>query len=165
MLASWGLDALVASMPEPPVYSAEVRIDGRVLFFTLLVSLFTAVACGLVPALRASRADVSSGLGHGGRTSGAAPDQRRLQGLLVVGQVALSFALLVGAALLSKSAMALQTADTGFDATRVLSLRTYIAGDQYDDPAARARAVAAIVTNLSKLPGVVSAAAKAKSRR
>jgi len=159
MLASWGLDALVASMPEPPVYWARYDIDGRVLFFALLVSLFTAVACGLVPALRASRADVSSGLGHGGRTSGAAPDQRRLQGLLVVCQVALSFALLVGAALLSKSAMALQTADTGFDATRILSLRTYIAGDQYDDPAARARAVAAIVTNLSKLPGVVSAAA------
>ncbi len=159
MLASWGLDALVASMPEPPVYWARFDIDGRVLIFALLVSLLTAVLCGLVPALRASRVEISASLAHGGRASSAPPDQRRLQGALVVGQVALSLALLVGATLLSKSAMTLQTADTGFDSAPLLSLRTYLAGDQYDDPMTRARAVESIVTNLSRLPGVVSAAA------
>ena len=159
MLASWGLDALVASMPEPPVYWARFDIDGRVLIFALLVSLLTAVLCGLVPALRASRVEISASLAHGGRASSARPDQRRLQGALVVGQVALSLALLVGATLLSKSAMTLQTADTGFDSAPLLSLRTYLAGDRYDDPMTRARAVESIVTNLSRLPGVVSAAA------
>ena len=159
LVASWGLAALVASMPEPPAYWASYDIDGRVLAFTLLISLITAIACGLVPALRASRIDVSSSLAHSARASGAAPDQRRLQGLLVVGQVALSFALLVGATLLSRSAMTLQTADTGLDGRPLLSLRTYLAGDVYDDPSARAHALQAIVTNLSNLPGVVAAAA------
>jgi putative ABC transport system permease protein len=159
MLASWGLDALVASMPEPPVYWASFDIDGRVLIFAIFVSLCTALACGLGPALRASRTDISSSLAHGGRTSSASPDARRWQGLLVVAQVAISLALLVGATLLSKSAMTLQTADTGFDAGPLLSLRTYVAGGRYDDPAARARAVGAIVESLSKLPRVVAAAA------
>jgi putative ABC transport system permease protein len=159
LAASWGLAALVASMPEPPAYWASYDIDGRVLTFTLLISVLTAVACGLAPALRASRIDVSSNLAHGARTSGTAPDQRRLQGLLVVGQVALSFALLVGATLLSRSAMTLQTADTGFDGRPLLSLRTYLAGDAYDDRTARARALQAIVANVSSLPGVISAAA------
>jgi predicted permease len=159
LLASWGLDALVASMPEPPVYWARPEIDARVLLFTFAISLATAVGCGLVPALRTTRVDMSSGLTRGGRGTGAAPDQRRLQGVLVAGQVALSFALLVAATLLARSAMTLQTADTGFDASPLLSLRTYLAGDRYDDPSARARALGQIVARLSSLPGVETAAA------
>ena len=158
LLASWGLDALLASNPEPPPYWANVRIDGRIILFTAALSGVTAILCGLIPALRISRVQISSGTLQAGRAAGG-KGERRVQGLLVATQVAVSFALLVGATLLARSTMALQNADIGFDANGILSLRFYIAGDAYDAPDARARAVSAIVERVQALPGVVSAAA------
>ena len=159
ILASWGLDALVASMPEPPVYWVRMQIDGRVLAFTLFVTLLAAVASGLLPALRTTRAQTSHDVLHTGRSSSASPNQRRLQGSLVVAQVALSFALLVAATLLARSVATRQHADIGFDDSSMLSLRVYIAGDAYDDPVARARTVDQIVKRLRDVPGVHTAAA------
>jgi predicted permease len=157
--ASWGLDALVASMPEPPVYWVRIQIDGPVLIFTLLLTTATAVACGLVPALRMRRLDITPGGLQTGRSSGATPEQRRLQGALVAGQVALSFALLVAATTLARSAMMLQHTDIGFDPSPLLSFRTYVAGDAYDDPVARAQAIDRIAARLAELPGAQTAAA------
>jgi putative ABC transport system permease protein len=159
LLASWGLDALLASNPEPPPYWAHVRIDGRVVLFMAGLSAVTAILCGLIPALRISRIQISSGALQAGRAAGGAKGERRVQGMLVATQVAVSFALLVGATLLARSTAALQNADIGFDATGMLSLRFYIAGDAYDPPAARARVVANIVERVQALPGVASAAA------
>jgi putative ABC transport system permease protein len=155
---AWGLDALVASMPEPPPYWAQIRIDARVIGFAFVVSLATALLSGLVPALRASRVDLTSGSLHGARASGT-PSQRRLQGALVAAQIALSLGLLVGATLLAKSTVALQHADIGFDASPLLSGRMYIAGDGYDSPTARAEILERVLSRLGSLPGVTAAAA------
>ena len=156
LMAVWGLDALVASMPEPLPYWAQIRVDVRVIAFSFGVSILTAVLSGLIPALRLSRVD--AGNLHGDRT-GVSPSQRRVQAALVAGQVALSLALLVGATLLARSTMALQNADIGFDARPLLSARFYIAGDAYDDPVVRAATVDRLVATLASLPGVNSAAA------
>jgi predicted permease len=158
LCAGWGLDALVASNPEPPPYWVRLAVDGRILGFCAALSVLTAIACGLLPALRVSRTDSSSGALHGGR-AGASPAQRRLQGALVVGQIALSFSLLVGATLLAKSTLALQQADAGFDPRPLLSLRLYMAGDTHETPAARARALNAAIGRISTLPGVAGAGA------
>ena len=155
---AWGVDALVASMPEPPPYWAQIRVDARVIGFAFAVSLVTALLSGLVPALRASRVNLQSSQLHGTRACGT-PSQRRLQATLVAAQVALSLALLVGATLLAKSTVALQHADVGFDASPLLSARIYLAGDAYDRPAARANVLERVVAQLQTLPGVTAAAA------
>jgi hypothetical protein len=123
LVASWGLDALLATMPEPPPHWAQMGIDGRVLGFTAAVSALTALACGLLPALRLTRFDASHVSLHAARSGGQSRDQRRLQGSLVVTQVAVSLALLVCATLLARSVMQLQYADAGFDPRPLLSLR------------------------------------------
>jgi predicted permease len=157
MLASWGVDALLASMYEPPPYWVHLSFDGRIVTFVLLLAVVTALVSGLLPALRVSHVDRMQGLSDGGRTAGAGPAQRRLQGALVVAQVALSLALLTGATLLVGSAIRLQYADAGFNPTRLLSLRVYLAGDRYDAPAARAQVLRDIVERARALPGVAAA--------
>jgi putative ABC transport system permease protein len=159
LLASWGLDALIASNPEPPPYWARPAVDSRVVGFCVLLALVAAIGSGLLPALRATRVDIGGGTLQSNRTTGATLSQRRLQGALVAAQVALSFALLVGATLLARSTAELQRADAGFDPAPVLSGRMYIAGDAYDDPKARAAIVDRLVQRLASLPGVQSASA------
>jgi predicted permease len=159
LVASWGLDALLASLPEPPPHWAQMRLDARVLAFTAGVTALTALACGLLPALRLTRVGASHASLHAARSGGQSQDQRRLQGALVTGQVAVSLALLLCATLLARSAMQLQHADVGFDPGPLLSLRVYLAGDTYDDPAARARGLRRITERLHALPGVEVAAA------
>lgn len=156
VVAAWGVDALVASMPEPLPYWVQIRVDARVIAFAFGISLVTAVVSGMLPAVRLSRVDAGSL--HGDRT-GATPSQRRTQAVLVAGQVALSLALLIAATLLARSTMALQEADIGFDASPLLSARLYIAGDAYDDPVARAAMLERLADRLANLPGVTAAAA------
>jgi predicted permease len=159
LLATWGLDAVLAANPEPPPFWVQLALDARVVMFVLLVSIASAVLVGLIPAFRATRLDVVSGMQPGNRTAGATASQRWLQGLLVAGQVAMSLALLVGATLLARSAMQLGNADTGFDPRPLLSFRVYMAGDAYDRPIARATALDRLVGRIAALPGVSAAGA------
>jgi predicted permease len=159
LLAAWGLDAWVATIPEPLPYWATVAVNGRVLAFTLLGALFTAAACGLLPALRASRIDLASGMQHNGRVSGAAPSQLRLQAALVAGQVASSFALLIAATLLARNTTSLMSLDVGFDAAPLLSMRLYMPATGSDELPARSRALATLVERVGQVPGVTAASA------
>jgi putative ABC transport system permease protein len=127
--------------------------------FCFGLSLVTAAACGLLPALRATRMEGSGGALHSNRAPGATRSQQTLQGTLVAAQVAVSFALLVGATLLTRSTIALQQGDRGFDPGPLLSARTYLAGDAYDDPRARAKALNRILEKIALLPGVEAASA------
>ncbi|HEU0174139.1 MAG TPA: ABC transporter permease [Blastocatellia bacterium] len=99
----------------------RLAIDGRVLGFTLLVTILTGIVFGLAPALQASRPDVNETLKDSGRGAKGASHQRLRNGL-VVAEVALSLALLIGAGLLIKSFWRLQQVEPGFDARNVLSL-------------------------------------------
>jgi putative ABC transport system permease protein len=157
LAARAGLAAMVAGNPDPPPYWVQLVIDGRALVFVAGVALLATLAAGLAPALRVWRADLRKGLA-GGRTM-AGGESRRLQGGLVVGQVAAGLALLVVATLLTGSAQHLATADAGFERAGLLSLRVYLAGDAYDEPAARAQALLRVGERLAALPGVESAAA------
>jgi putative ABC transport system permease protein len=158
-LAAWALDVMIASFPEELPYWLRVEIDGRVLLFTAVLSLLTAIAFGLVPALGASRPDLTLDLKDGARGAAGSPRQRRLQGALVAGQVALCLALLVGANLLIRSFLEMQAADGGFDVERLVTLRVYLAGDAYDPVEAKAAFFRRAVEALRALPGVTAAAA------
>ena len=153
-----GLDGVVASWPEELPYWIRFEMSGRVVAFLGGVSLFAAAAFGLVPALRLSRPDVISTLKEEGRSAGSRAD-RRLQSALVMGQVALCLALLVGANLMIRSFLALQSADPGFDQAGMVSLRVPLTGDAYDPLPAKVAFFRRVAERLRALPGVVEAAA------
>jgi putative ABC transport system permease protein len=159
LAAQWALDALIRSFPEELPYWLRFEIDLRVVAFTTAATLLTAIAVGLLPALRAARLDIVEDLRATSRTMSLGRSAQRVQGGLAVGQVALCLALLVGANLMIRSFLALQNADLGFDHRPMLSARAYLAGDSYDSVAARAAFFANATSVLSGLPGVEAAAA------
>jgi putative ABC transport system permease protein len=114
---------------------------------------------GLLPASRSVQLDVASALARGGRAGTAAPASRRLRHVFVVAQLALSFVLVVGAALLVRSFIGLQHVDPGFSAERRLTLSYMAPIRRYPDTAALARLARGIRDEVGHIPGVVSAGA------
>jgi putative ABC transport system permease protein len=119
VLSIWLTDVLMSMLPEGAPRLEQIGIDYRVLTFALGVSALTGILFGIVPALQASKLDVTSALKEGGR---GAEGHRRTNGrsLLLIGEVALSLMLLVGAGLLIKSFLRLQEIRPGFNAHNVL---------------------------------------------
>src|ERR1700746_3552062 len=119
VLSIWLTDLLMSMLPEGAPRLEQIGIDYRVLTFALGVSALTGVLFGIVPALQASKLDVTSALKEGGR--GAEGHRRtNARSLLLIGEVALSLMLLVGAGLLIKSFLRLQEIRPGFNAHNVL---------------------------------------------
>src|SRR5437762_1556338 len=119
VLSIWLTDVLMSMLPEGAPRLEQIGIDYRVLTFALGVSALTGILFGIVPALQASKLDVTSALKEGGR---GAEGHRRTSGrsLLLIGEVALSLMLLIGAGLLIKSFLRLQEVRPGFNAHNVL---------------------------------------------
>jgi putative ABC transport system permease protein len=154
-IAAWGVDLLVASAPSLPRLD-EVRIDGWVLGFTALVSLLTGLLFGLAPALQAGSIDQNDSLKEGGRAGGGAPRQR-LRALLVVGEVAISLVLLIGAGLLVRSFLRVTGDDRGFEGSRVLTATLALPFAPYPDAARQTAFYAQLLERVSALPGVEAA--------
>ena len=156
-LAHLGLEALVSLAPAGTPRIEDVTLDGRVLGFSLALSLLTGVAFGLVPALSASRTDVHAALHESGRSPALArhPGAR----LLVVAEIALSLVLMAGAGLLLESFRRQLSIDPGFDPRNVLTLAVSLPDARYARPDQRAGFYAELVEGVRHLPGVISAAA------
>ena len=121
LLASWGIDALLAFAPSDIPRLDTVSLDGRVLLFTMLLSVLTGIAFGLVPALSASRPNLTEGLKEGAR--GTTEGKRnRLRSVLVVSAVAMSLMLLAGAGLLMRSFIHVTGIDPGYDHRNTIAL-------------------------------------------
>ena len=151
------LSVNTAGLPRIGQDGALVAIDWRVLAFTLAVSLATGLIFGLIPALQSSKTDLTTTLKETGGRSGTGFRQNKTRSILVVTEVALALTLLVGSALLIRSAIALGRVDPGFDARNVLTMTMSATGPQY----AAAQAVDLMVRNgtdrLRALPGVEAA--------
>ena len=119
ILSIWLTDLLMSMLPESAPRLEHIGIDYRVLAFALGVSALTGILFGIVPALQASKLDVTSALKEGGR-SGEGHRRTSARSLLLIGEVALSLMLLVGAGLLIKSFLRLQEIRPGFNAHNVL---------------------------------------------
>jgi putative ABC transport system permease protein len=158
LLAAWGLEAIVASFPEELPYWLSFQIDWRVASFIVLLSVVSSIAFGLVPALRVSKVDLTAALGSG-RDPKAGRRSLQLQSGLIVGQVAVSLALLVGAGLMYQSFLTVSAADPGFDQKPLLTMRIYLAGDAYDPTSAKTAFFRGIVERLREVPGVSAATA------
>lgn len=123
LLAFWASRSLLATMShsDSPI-SLNVRPDATVLGFTLLVSLFTALLFGFVPAWRAAQLNLSSALVESTRTSARGARRSKLSRLLIISQVAVSLVLLIGAGLLGRSLQNLKDFYPGFNKDGVLLL-------------------------------------------
>jgi len=136
-----------------------VAIDWRVALFAAAVSLATGVVFGLIPALHASRADLSSTLKESAGRSGTGFRQNKMRSVLVVTEMALALVLLVGAALLIRTSLALGAVDPGFDASRVLTMRMSVSSPEFFKADAVERLVRTGVERLRTVPGVEVASA------
>jgi putative ABC transport system permease protein len=156
LLALWGLRALVALSPANIPRLDQIGIDGRVLAFTLTVSLLTGIVFGLVPALQSSKPDLNESLKDGGRGSSGGVRGRRIRSLLVVSEIALSLLLLIGAALLIKSFIQLQKFDLGFNPNNLLTLRVQLSGSKYREAPQVVNFFQQALQRMEQVPGVQS---------
>ncbi|HSD33179.1 MAG TPA: ABC transporter permease [Gemmatimonadales bacterium] len=153
LLAGWGLRALITIWPNALPNAREIALDGPVLAFTVGLALLTGLAFGLVPAWRASAPGIEEAL----RDEAAAATggrRRRLQGGLVVGEVALALVLLVGAGLLVRSFIRLSSVNPGYDTRNLLAARIRLTPARYPNEAGQAQFFANVLGALAARPGV-----------
>ncbi|PYV85382.1 MAG: hypothetical protein DMG05_22770 [Acidobacteria bacterium] len=155
LVAEWMMTILLSfERPFQISVTADLGLHGRVLGFTMLLSLFTAVLFGLVPALRASRPDLVKELKEGGASSGYRKSLGR-NGLVIL-QVSLSLVLLVGAGLFIRDIQKVWTINPGFNADNVLLLSFHLYPLGYSE-AKGLRFYQQLAEQVKMLPGVVSA--------
>ena len=132
-------------------------VDGRVLLFTLAISLATGIVFGIIPASRVSQFHLAYSLKQGGGRSGVGSGGHRLRDALVISEVALAIVLLTGAALMIRSLQNLYHLDPGFRADHVLVMRTPLPRQKYEALAHRAAFDEQVIDRVEGLPGVVAA--------
>jgi predicted permease len=164
LLLGWaGIRALLsintAGLPRVGENGAFVSLDWRVVAFTVTVSLLTGVIFGLIPAIQSSRTDLTTTLKESAGRSGTGFRQNKVRSVLVVVEVALALVLLVGSALLIRTAVALGRVNPGFDTHNVLTLKMSLKGAQYEKAEAVEQVVRNGVERLKAIPGVVEASA------
>jgi len=157
LVARWGAAALVAMAPAALPRAGEIRIDVAVLLFSLVVSSFTSVLFGVIPALASARVDVRESLQ--GSSRGATGGGRLIRGLLVSSEVALAVVLLIVVTMLAKSFPNVQAVAPGFDSTRVLSARLTLPARRFNNRDAIVVFQRALAQRLSSLPTVTNTGA------
>jgi putative ABC transport system permease protein len=158
LLGYAGLRALLAvspaDIPRIGEHGAAVGLDWRVLAFTLGVSVFTGILFGLFPAIGASRPDLNSTLKESSNRTGTGFHQSKARSLLVISEVSLALVLLIGAALLIRTFLALRNVNPGFQAHNVLTLEMSLTGDRFQKTAGVAQLVRNGRERLNAIPGV-----------
>lgn len=152
-LTVWGAGQLPQGIP--------IGIDSRVLLFTIVISTLAGVFFGTVPALQLARADPNSALRDEGRGLSVGHKRAQMKNVLVIGQVALSLLLLIGAGLLLRSFVRLMRVDPGFDAANVLTMNISLPTVKYAKAEQQISFFDEAVRRVSALPGVRSAAISA----
>ncbi|HTH50079.1 MAG TPA: ABC transporter permease [Candidatus Limnocylindria bacterium] len=159
LVARAGLGVLVRlSPPDLPRIWEGIHLDGWALGFTTAVTVITAVAIGLVPALHTVSRRLARELNEGARSSGAGRGRQRFRVGLVIGEVALSLMLLIGAGLMLRSFGRLLSQNLGYNPERVVTMGMGLTEGRYPDLAAGVRFYDTVLDRARALPGVESAA-------
>ena len=153
-LARGGIDLLARFGPTNLPGMSRAAVDGRLLLFTLAVSIGGGLLFGLAPALQALDTNVNAVLTEGGRGGTAGRGGRRLRNALVVFEVALAVVVLIGGGLLMRSFVRLRAADPGFQPEGLLTFRLPLAGGRNAAPGRRAAFVDEVEERIAALPGV-----------
>jgi predicted permease len=143
-------------LPGDLPFRFDLSYDWRVFGYIAGIALAAGIGVGLLPALRASRADLNSVLREGGRGSSDGSGRQRARSVLVVAQVAVSLVLLVAAGLFVRSVRSAESIDLGFDPSHVLNVALDVAQQGYDEPRGRAF-YDELLTRAKRLPGVQAA--------
>jgi putative ABC transport system permease protein len=157
LFSIWGTKFLATLIPTGIAPMTGTGVDGRVLLFTLAISLATGIVFGIIPASRVSQFQLAHSLKQGGGRSGVGSGGHRLRDALVISEVALAIVLLAGAALMIRSLENLYHLDPGFRADHVLVMRTPLPRQKYEAFAARAAFYEQVLERVEGLPGVVAA--------
>ncbi|MDQ3474185.1 MAG: ABC transporter permease [Acidobacteriota bacterium] len=157
LIAYWGVDALVATLPESQLnalpFLKSLRLDANILAFSFGLSLLTGVVFGLAPAIQSSRPDLNEVLKEGGRsTAGGA--KHRLRSVLVTTEIALAVVLLVGAGLMMKSLLKLLQSNVGFNPQNVLTMTVAVPPAKYNDATKQNAFYDQLKERVESLPGV-----------
>jgi len=154
ILAGWlGLRALVAMRPDSLAELAEARMDGTTLLVTAALAALTGIIVGLLGTLQAARFSANDALKAGAISVSQSRRQRRLRSVLVVSEMAISTVLLVGATLLIRSIVHLQTVDPGFDTSRLYAVQLPLRRE-YPTPQARQAFLAEVTARMRQVSGV-----------
>lgn len=151
-VAMWGIDGLKLLVPDETPRLSEVRLDWPVAGFTALLAFITAVLCSFAPVLQNARPDLQSTLRSGGRVAGS---RHWLQRSLVVVQVAISLTLLIGAGLLTRSLLHLQSRPIGIRSASLIAFQSPIGWNVADDRVQRV--IGDVLASLRAIPGVEAA--------
>ena len=154
-----GIRALLAAVPGALAGAVSVKADAPVLFFTLIVSVLTAVTFGLLPVLRASRVDLSSALKDHGSQGTTRTGGHRRQSVLVVAEITMAIVLLVGAGLLARTFLALRTVDRGFRSSGLITFEMPLNAPEFQTTDAVDRLVRNVTRRLAAVSGARDVAA------
>jgi putative ABC transport system permease protein len=157
MTAFGGTGLALKALPDVLPRAADVKIDGRVLLFTLTASIITGVIFGLVPALQVSKTDLNETLKEGGRSNTGG--RQGVRNALVVAEIALALVLLVGAGLLIRSIVSLGGVSPGFDPKNLLSFQVSLSSRSYNEASKVRSFYKDFLESVKNLPGVRDAAA------
>ncbi len=153
-IAGVTLDALVSLAPAGLPRGDEVSVDGRIIMFTGLVTLATALLCSLAPAVHNSRLSLTGAFNQGGRGSAGIGAAMRMRSLIVIAEIALSLVLLTGAGLLLRSLAIMTAADPGFRAEHVLAVDVALPASRYENGIERVRFFEDLIERLNGTPGI-----------
>ena len=159
LIAQWGTDALIKTVPQNIPRIGDIQLDASVLGFTLLVSLTTGVIFGLVPAWQASHVDLNSSLKSGTRTGGGGEGKGRVRNALIMAEVALALVLLISAGLLIQSFARLGSVQPGLRTDRLLTARISLPEVAYPKNENITAFLDQFLARIRALPGVESASA------
>jgi putative ABC transport system permease protein len=148
-----------AGLPRVGLNGSLIDVDWRVLSFTILVSLVTGILFGLIPALQGSRADLNTVLKDSSGRSGTGFRHNKARSLLVVVEMGLAVILLVGSALLIRTAVALQSVSPGFETRNMLTMRMSLTGPRYLKSMGVEQTLRDGLERIRALPGVLAASA------
>ncbi|MGH9821792.1 MAG: ABC transporter permease [Blastocatellia bacterium] len=156
LLTSWAVEGILSLGPDELVRVNHVRIDSRVLIFTVLVSVLTGVVFGLAPSIKLTRLSLNDSLKEGGRHSSSGMNGRA-GGAFIISEVALALVLLVGAGLLMRSFIKLANVSPGFDSANVLTMRLALPRTKYPKSAQSIEFYRQTLERIRLLPGVLGA--------
>ena len=158
-VADWAGEYTMATLKANPdmvaPYWVTMETDWRTVTFTIFIALFAALLAGLLPAIRASRVDLTKSLHQGGY--GSSKPLGRMSRILVTGQITLSCILLISAGLMTRSVLKLGNARVGADIQHVLTGRIGLFETKYPDSDAQIRFYQSLAQRIAILPGVESA--------
>jgi predicted permease len=159
LIALWGVDLLVQSIPPFIPRLQSVGVDRTVLVYTLLSSLFAGIVFGLAPAIQASRPNLNDSLKESGTGGSVGMKRTRLRNVLVVSEVALSLVLLIGAGLMIKSLWLVQRVNPGFNPNHLVSVMMSLPPKGYQTSSQVVGFYEGLSERLLALPGVRASSA------